>query len=176
MGSSIYHDRRGFTLVELVTIMVIIGILAAYVMPRLFSLTAFTSRGYFDQLIQATRYAEKLAVTSGCAVRITINPSNFSLQQPAAAPTASQAAWNNCTTGANWGMTVMLPGTDTSPYSAPSNVTVGVIATGGGATSDIVFLPKGVADNGYTVTVTDTTDGSTHIFKVYQDTGYVQRQ
>ena len=146
--------------------MVVIGILAVYIMPRMFSLTTFTGRGYFDQLIQATRYAQKLAVTSGCAVQVTINAGSFSLAQPSAAPTTGTTAWNVCTTGTltggeTWGTAISLPGTN-GVYTAPSGVTA--------TPATIVFLPSGQALGGVTVTVAGS------IFNVYKDTGYVQRQ
>lgn len=154
---------NGFTLVELVAVIVVIGILAAYIVPKMFSVTSFTSRGYFDQLIQATRYARKLAVTSGCAVQVTINASSFSLAQPTVPAGQSSPSFATCTSSAGpWGTPVSLPGTS-PPYKAPDNATATPATT-------IVFLPDGSADNDYTITV------SGQSFKVYQSTGYVQRQ
>ena len=74
--------QQGFSLVELVTVIVILGVMSVVAMPMWFSRTDFEQRGYFDELIQATRYAQKLAVATNCDVQITINPASFSLQQP----------------------------------------------------------------------------------------------
>ncbi len=54
--------QRGFTLVELITIMVIVGILAVAAIPRFFDRNTFDSRGYYDQAISILRYAQKTAV------------------------------------------------------------------------------------------------------------------
>ncbi len=54
--------NRGFTMVELVTVMVIIGILAAVVMPRFFDNSVFQNRGAADQVKAALRYGQKVAI------------------------------------------------------------------------------------------------------------------
>lgn len=147
-------EQRGFTLTELVTVIVILGVLSVAALPLWFNRTDFEQRGYFDELLQATRYAQKLAVASNCDVRITINANNFSLQQPT----------TYCNT-ANW-QTISLPGKQ-PPYNAPSDVSV----TAG--TGTLTFLASGLASASPLVTVTGTSDLS---FTVHAATGYVERQ
>lgn len=53
---------RGFTMVELVVTMVIIGLLAAVVMPRFFGSNEFASRGFYDEAHSVVRYAQKTAI------------------------------------------------------------------------------------------------------------------
>ena len=53
---------RGFTMVELVTTIVIIGILAAIVMPRFIGNNAFASRAFYDEAHSVVRYAQKTAI------------------------------------------------------------------------------------------------------------------
>ena len=55
--------NAGFTLVELVTILVMVGILAAFAAPRFVDNTGFESRGFFDQAQATVRYAQKLAIS-----------------------------------------------------------------------------------------------------------------
>jgi MSHA pilin protein MshC len=52
----------GFSLVELVTIIVVLGILAAYALPRFVDRTGFESRGVYDQAQGLVRYAQKIAI------------------------------------------------------------------------------------------------------------------
>lgn len=47
---------------ELITVIVIIGIMGAVVMPRFFDRGTFDSRGFYDQTISTLRYAQKAAI------------------------------------------------------------------------------------------------------------------
>lgn len=144
---------KGFTLTELVTVIVILGVLSAVTLPIWFNRTDFEQRGFFDELIQATRYAQKLAVASNCDVRINIAAGGFGLEQPT----------TQCNT-ANW-QAVPLPSSP-PPYNAPPGVTV----TAG--TGTITFFASGLASASPTVTVTGTSALS---FNIYAATGYVER-
>ena len=54
--------QPGFTLVELVTIIIILGVLAAIAAPRFFERNTFDSRSFQDQVIATLRYAQKAAI------------------------------------------------------------------------------------------------------------------
>lgn len=53
---------RGFTLVELIIILVLVGILAVAALPRFWDRDVFNSRGFYDETLSALRYAQKTAI------------------------------------------------------------------------------------------------------------------
>lgn len=77
IGARVVDIQRGFTLVELIMTMVIIGILAAVVAPRFFDNNVFQSRGFADQVQATLRYAQKIAIAQRRNVCVT-----FSLPAP----------------------------------------------------------------------------------------------
>ncbi len=65
---------RGFTLLELICVIVILGILVAVAAPKLMDASAFDARGYADELAGAIRESESVARASNCAVQLSIRP------------------------------------------------------------------------------------------------------
>ena len=59
---------RGFTIIELVTVLVIVAALAVFVVPRL-NPEGFDRYGFRQEVLSAARYAQKTAMASSCAVR-----------------------------------------------------------------------------------------------------------
>ncbi|HTT08837.1 MAG TPA: type II secretion system protein [Gammaproteobacteria bacterium] len=67
-GSGVWPRGRlsGFTLTELVTVLVIVGIVAAFAGPRFFTTSPFAERGFYEDSLAALRYAQKFAIASRC--------------------------------------------------------------------------------------------------------------
>lgn len=77
------NRQRGFTLVELITVMVIVGILAVSVLPRFFTVSDFEDRGSADQVKSILRFAQKTAIAQHRNISVVVSGS---------------AATPNCTT------------------------------------------------------------------------------
>lgn len=79
------HSNAGFTLVEVVTTLVLIGILTAVAVPRFVdSDNAFSQRGYADEIASTLRYARNVAIATECQVRVTVNAGDYIVHQPQA--------------------------------------------------------------------------------------------
>jgi len=57
-----YRPTGGFTMVEMVVVIAIVGIMAAVIMPRFVGRDAFASRGFHDQALGTVRMAQKIAI------------------------------------------------------------------------------------------------------------------
>ncbi|MGE4405834.1 prepilin-type N-terminal cleavage/methylation domain-containing protein [Pseudomonas sp.] len=72
-------EQRGFTIVELILVIVILGIISAVAVPRFFDRKAFDERFYFEEALSAVRYGQKLAVASGCYIQVLVKSSGANL-------------------------------------------------------------------------------------------------
>ena len=150
------RTTSGFSLVELIVIILLLGILSAVAIPRFFDLRVFQQRGFFDETVSAVRYAQKLAVGSGCDVQVTLGSAGYSLRQR-----------SSCDTTSAFTLVVPHPSKGSAFAAAPP---AGVSLSA----ATIVFTPLGQAVN----TARTTTDfnglnvgGKT--FHVIGETGYV---
>lgn len=131
--------QRGFTAIELVTTVVIMGILAAVAVPRFFDNDAFSERGYADELASALRYSQRIAIASGCQVRIVINAANYSAMQR-----------NGCANATAWGMPVKRADGTNLTGRPPLGVALAPAAT------TIIFYTTGRVSNGGALTIGTT--------------------
>jgi MSHA pilin protein MshC len=111
IASRIAENQLGFTLIELIMVMVIVGILAVVVTPRFFDANVFKSRGFADQVKATFRYAQKEAIARRGFVCVAITVNSITLT---AGPTSA------CSTGA-----LALPAGG-NIITAPSGVTLTV--------------------------------------------------
>ncbi len=152
--------HRGFTLVELITVLILLGILVFVALPRLQQTASFGQLGFRDRVGAALRFAQKSAVAQRRLVCATVAPGSLTLTVDASFGAGTCA---NAMTGPE--------GADPAATSPAANVTLTAAPAGplffqpsGAVTSDAA----GTAPTSYTLTVT----GQTAI-TVNGATGYV---
>jgi MSHA pilin protein MshC len=67
------NNQSGFTLTELITVIVIVGILSVAVLPRFFEVSAFEERGSADQVKSMLRFAQKTAIAQHANISVAIS-------------------------------------------------------------------------------------------------------
>jgi MSHA pilin protein MshC len=65
--------NRGFSLVELIVVLVVMGVLAVVAMGKFGERAGFEARGYLEQAQALTRYAQKAAIAQRRSVFVMIN-------------------------------------------------------------------------------------------------------
>lgn len=145
------HWARGFTIIELVTVIVLIGVLTVVVLPRM-SNSGLDERLFLDQTRAALRFAQKTAIASHRTV-CTVFASN-----QLAFRISSNYGAANCSTG--------------SDLLGPDGAALLIVAKGSAVYSptptDFVFDAKGGVAATQTITVLGM--GS---LSVEAETGYV---
>ena len=68
---SIRPQSKGFTLVELIVTMVVVGIISAVAIPRFADQQGFQSRAFYEQVQGAIAFAQKAAVAQRKSVYVT---------------------------------------------------------------------------------------------------------
>lgn len=89
--STPHHRLKGFSIIELVVVILLIGILAAYAFPNL-NLDGFRAQGFEQQATAAIRYGQKQAIATGCNIDVSISLADCTVQYGAPVETGCAAA------------------------------------------------------------------------------------
>jgi len=166
-------NQCGFTLVELIVVMIVIGILAVVVVPRFSLLSGFDEAGYRNKVMATLEYARKTAVAQRRYVCVTRNGNGLILTRDLRDPdplTFSTVLAANCpNSGSNQ---LSLPsadakycpsGTSANQICAPNNTSFTA------APALLKFSPLGQPD----AVATYTVSGGVPAITVEAETGYV---
>lgn len=154
-------SQRGFTLIELVMVIVLVGVLAVVVVPRMNLLTGFNDVGYRDKVRGALEFARKAAVSQRRSVRVSLAGNNLTL-------TADNVETGTAGAG-TYLRALTLPAADracggvTNQVCAPAGVTLAGPAA-------LAFNPLGQPSAGGAYTITGA---SAWTITVEAETGYV---
>jgi MSHA pilin protein MshC len=151
-------SAQGFTLIELVTVIVIAGILAAVAGPRFFTQTGYSQRSYTEELGAALRLAQKAAVASDCPAQLTLTASTYAVAQ--------QAVSGNTCNSSDHSWSTPVIGIDGQAVS-------GTAPTGITASPTGVLIFNGTGGLSSSSTITSVAIG-TDTITVDAATGYVQ--
>lgn len=129
-NDSPFSQPSGFTLTELIIVISILAILAAFAIPRFMGSESFAERSAQDELIGTARYAQQLSMIRGIGgnVRLVVQGNQYGIQ--------ANGAWLSQATG--------------EPYPQP-------FPKGVNATAQAVnFLPIGDAQTSNTLSISLT--------------------
>jgi MSHA pilin protein MshC len=129
--------ERGFTLAELVIVLVLVGILAVTAIPRLFDQNSFAARGAKDFLGASLRYAQKSAVAMRRNVCVVVTANAVAITYATSFGSNQNCAAGNLLTN---------PGNN-KPYSDPSNIFPGgaTVTSGTSFIFDALGRPRDAA-------------------------------
>ncbi len=153
---------KGFTLIELVIILTLIGILALFVAPRMLDVTATKAEAFADKLRADIRTARNLAMAENRRYRVYVNTTPAPASGYAVVNDANADGWG--TTGANelaldpagnGSLSVALNAGDYAGITVAPNTVIEFDSLGRPALGGGTVLT--VSPGGGTVTVTDKT-------------------
>ena len=150
---------RGFTMVELIVVIMVLGIIAVISGSRFFTTSQFSEMGFADTTANSLRYAHKIAQSSGCDTRVQVTGVMVSLFQRA----------NNCNSGA-FTRPVIRPGGTAWSESVPSGVSVSNL--------DIYFDASGsphAHPSGTKLSATSIVNVGSRVVTIEAETGFVHQ-
>lgn len=72
----------GFTFIELVIVIMMLGILGLAIASKFFTPDLYQQRGFYDSVLNTLHYAQKVSVATGCHIEVSLpNATSITLKQ-----------------------------------------------------------------------------------------------
>ncbi len=146
----------GFTLIELIAIMMVVGILAVVALPRMFDARGFQARGFHDATMSVLRFAQKSAIAERRTACVAFTATTIALTLRSAAGDTA------CAYGVGAGEVGLGPGGAAYVVTAAGGVSYALVPAG------FSFSPLGRASAGSVIRIAGEND-----IVVEAETGYV---
>jgi MSHA pilin protein MshC len=184
--------HAGFTMIELVVVMVVMGILSAVAAQRFFSTGVYEAREYADQVRSVIRYGQKLAIAQNRPIYVSATANRFAVcsdpgcgagtlvRPPSGSNSGGSVTRAQCTQGGSYVSNWMCEGMPASIALASSRST-----EAGSAGSYFYFDAMGRPFNAASgtpaassafaqpLTLTFSGNGNSYVVTVEAETGYV---
>lgn len=77
----LYKKNSGFTLVELIVVILLVAILSISIAPRFFGVASYEDRRAADELRSAIRHTQQMAMNRGENIQVIITANNFRVER-----------------------------------------------------------------------------------------------
>ena len=155
---------RGFTMTEIVVVMVIIGVLAVFMLPKLTGINVVQQRADYDKVTFAVQYARKAAIAKRRYACVAVSATAVTLTIDSNPPESTATPFGG---SCPFATALPLPSPDGACSGATNQTCVTTISLSSSA-GTFQFDPLGRASTAVTVTVTGFPS-----VKVESDTGLV---
>lgn len=161
-----FRNRRsgGFTVVELMLVILIVGILGTVGVSRFFGKQAFDELAFFDESLAAARYAHKLALATRCDVLVDFDGSGFSIEQ-----------WSVCSPASHSGPTTAVRHPSSKSGGFVSTAPAGITVSAATFYYDGFGRPRNVTSGALITSVTTISVGS-RAMEIEPETGFTHPQ
>lgn len=153
-------QQQGFTLVELVVVLVLVGILAVFVLPKMMDRNSIEARSYASRLQSVVMHANRQAIAQRKPIRLAFTPAGATLMY------ASGAALNVpvIDPSTNAAYVLACPARLGNCLTTTGNVVFNANNSGRALTSSTPSLVVNIVVTGYTTQ-----------FTIENETGYIHR-